>query len=366
MTIETRFRPDRRMALAAGAAGLVGAPLAAPGLAVAQAPLRWRMVTSWPRNLPGPAFSAQRLADRIRLLTGGRIEVQVFAAGEIVPAFSVHEAVGNATVELGHTASFFAIGRDPAFAFFTSVPFGFTPPEHASWIYAGGGQALWDETAARFGLKPLLGGNTGVSMGGWFRREIASADDVKGLKIRMVGLGAELFQRMGATALAIPPGDIYPALERGTIDAAEFTSPGSDIQLGLWRVAPFYYAPGFNKPNGSSELLVNRTLWDGLPADLKGAIEAASQAEQVIALAEIEKLNMEALAQMVGSQGVRLRGFPAGMVALARRHSAELMRDLGTRSPMAGKVLESYAAYQARLSPWTRVSLHAALGAREV
>lgn len=362
MTRSARFRPDRRAALAAGAAGL----LAAPGLARAQTPLRWRMVTSWPRNLPGPAFSAQRIADRIRLVTGGRIEVQVFAAGEIVPAFSVHEAVGNGTVELGHTASFFAVGREPAFAFFTSVPFGFTPPEHASWIYNGGGQALWDEASARFGFRALLGGNTGVSMGGWFRREIGSAEDLKGLKIRMVGLGAELFQRLGATALAIPPSDIYPALERGTIDAAEFTAPGSDIQLGLWRIAPYYYAPGFNKPNGSSELIVNKALWDGLPADLKGAVEAASQAEQVIALAEIEKLNMEALAQMVGTHGVRLRGFPAAMVSLARRHAAELMRELGTRSPMAGKVLASYAAYQARLAPWTRVSMHAALGAREV
>jgi len=352
---------DRRTTLAAGAAGL----LAAPGIARAQA-MRWRMVTSWPKNLPGPAFSAQRIADRIRVLSGGRIDVQVFAAGEVVPAFAVHEAVGNATVELGHTASFFAIGREPALAFFTAIPFGFMPPEHNAWVLKGGGQALWDETAARFGLKPLLGGNTGVSMGGWFRKEIASAEDVNGLKIRMVGLGAELFQRLGATAIAVPPGDIYPALERGAIDAAEFTSPGSDVQLGLWKVAPFYYAPGFNKPNGSSEFLVNKALWDGLPADLKEVVAAASEAEQAVALAEIEVLNMEALATMVGAHGVRLRGFPTAMIQQARRHAADLVRDLGTRSPMAGKVAEGYAAFQARISPWTRVSTHAALGAREV
>lgn len=354
-------RLDRRSALAAGTAGL----LAAPAIARAQAPLRWRMVTSWPRNLPGPAFSAQRIAERIGLLSGGRIAVQVFAAGEIVPAFAVHEAVGNGTVELGHTASFFAIGREPALAFFTSVPFGLTPPEHNAWIMAGGGQALWDEASARFGVKPLLGGNTGVSMGGWFRRELGSAEDVKGLKIRMIGLGGELFQRLGATALAVPPGDIYPALERGAIDAAEFTSPGADIQLGLWKVAPFYYAPGFNKPNGSSELAVNKALWDGLPADLKGVVQAASDAEQAVALAEMELLNMDALAQMVGTHGVRLRGFPAALVQEARRHAADLARDLATRSPAAAKVAESYAAFQARIAPWTRVSLHAALAARE-
>ncbi|MCZ8314543.1 TRAP transporter substrate-binding protein DctP [Phreatobacter sp.] len=354
--------PTRRSALAAGAAGL----LAAPAIASAQTPLRWRMVTSWPKTLPGPSFSAQRIADRIRNLSGGRIEVQVFAAGEVVPAFAVHEAVGNRTVELGHSASFFAIGREPALAFFTTVPFGLTPPEHNAWVLKGGGQALWDAASERFGVKPLLGGNTGVSMGGWFRREIQSAEDVKGLTIRMVGLGAELFQRLGATAIAVPPGDIYPALERGAVDGAEFTAPGSDIQLGLWRVAPFYYAPGFNKPNGSSELVINKALWDGLPADLKAIVEVASEAEQAVALAEIEVLNMEALTTLVGIHGVKLRGFPAALVQQARRQAADLQRDLSTRSPMAGRVAESYAAFQARIAPWTRVSTHAALGAREV
>lgn len=350
---------DRRKALIA--AGLV----AAPTVARAQT-RRLRMVTSWPKALPGPGFSAQRIAERIGLLSGGRLEVQVFAAGEIVPAFAVHEAVGGGTVELGHTAAFFAIGREPALAFFTSVPFGLTPPEHNAWVLNGGGQALWDEASERFGVKPLLGGNTGISMGGWFRREIATLEDIKGLTIRMVGLGAELFQRLGATAIAVPPGDIYPALERGAIDAAEFTSPGADIQLGLWKIAPFYYAPGFNKPNGSSELVINKALWESLSADLRGAVEVAVQAEQTVALAEMERLNMEALALMVGNHGVKLRGFPAGLIREARRHATDLMRDLATRSSMAAKVAESYAGFQGRIAPWTRVSMHAALGAREV
>lgn len=353
---------NRRSTLAAAAAGLI----AAPAVARAQTPLRWRMATSWPKALPGPAFSAQRIADRIKLVTGGQIEVQVFAAGEIVPAFSVQEAVGNATIELGHTASFFAIGKEPGLAYFTSVPFGLTPTEHLSWIYQGGGQELWDEVSQRFGTKSLMGGNTGVSMGGWFRREINSAEDVKGLKIRMVGLGAELFQRLGATALAVPPGDIYPALERGAIDAAEFTSPGADIQLGLWKVAPFYYAPGFNKPNGSSEVVINRTLWDGLSSDLKLAIQAACDAEVTIALAEIERLNTEALATMIGSHGVKLRGFPADLLLAARKQAVDLARDVGTRSASAKKIGESYAAFQARIAPWTRASQHAFLAAREI
>lgn len=324
------------------------------------------MVTSWPRNLPGPGHSAARLASRIKLLSGGRVDISVFAAGELVPAFAVQDAVGAGTVEFGHTASFFGIGREPAFAFFTTIPFGFTPIEHAAWLLEAGGQALWDETAARFGFKPLLGGNTGVSMGGWFRRELHSAQDARGLKIRMVGLGAELFQRLGATALAVPPGDIFAALERGTIDAAEFTAPGSDYALSLWRAAPVYHAPGFNKPNGASELIVNIRVWESLDSDLKAIIEAASEAEQTTALAEMERLNTEALVQMVANHGVRVRGFPADLVRLARRHAGELVEDLAGRSAMARKVADHYRAFQTRLSPWTRVSTQAVLGAREI
>ncbi|MEI8144304.1 MAG: TRAP transporter substrate-binding protein [Alphaproteobacteria bacterium] len=350
----------RRFALAS--ATLV----AAPSVARAQTPRRLRMATSWPRNLPGPGVSAERLAARIGRLTGGALDIQVFSAGDIVPAFGVQEAVGNGTVEMGHTASFFGMGREPAQAFFTTIPFGFTPLEHVAWLTQGGGQALWDELGARNGVKPLLGGNTGVSMGGWFRRELTHVDELKGLKIRMTGLGAELFQRLGATAIAVPPGDIYPALERGVIDAAEFTSPGADLALGLWRVAPVYAAPGFNKPNGASELLIAKPVWDSLDPAVRAAIETASEAEHHVALAEMEKLNMDALATMVGQHGVRLRGFPIEMLRAAKREAASLLGDLGTRSSFARQIHGSYTGFQERLSVWTRLSTHAVLAAREV
>lgn len=340
--------------------------LASPGVARAQTPRRMRMATSWPRTLPGPAQSALRIARRIGALTQGRLEVQVFTAGEIVPAFGVQDAVSAGTIEMGHTAAFFGIGREPALAAFTTLPFGMTPVEHMAWLTQGGGQSLWDETQAAYGLKPFVGGNTGLSMGGWFRREIGSVEDLRGLKIRMVGLGGELFQRLGATALAIPPADIYSALERGTIDAAEFTSPGADLQLSLWRAAPFYYAPGFNKPNGASEFVINRTVWDRLDADLKLAIEAACEAEHTTALAEMERLNMDALRTMIGDHGVRLRGFPVDVLRRARTEAEALKREIGTRSALAGRVIESATAFQARLSPWSRLSTQAMLAARDV
>ena len=189
-------------------------------------------------------------------MSGGRIEISVSAAGEVVPAFEVLDAVGSGVAEMGHTASFYWQGKEPAAAFFTTVPFGLTPNEHVAWVDAGGGQALWDELYAPFGVKPFMGGNTGVCMGGWFRREIKSRDDMRGLKIRALGLGGEVYRRLGATPQTTPPAEILTCLQSGVLDAAEFVGPGSDIALGLYRVAPFYYGPGFNKPNGTGECIV--------------------------------------------------------------------------------------------------------------
>ena len=246
---EKRMSITRRN-LVAGAA--LAAGIAAPNVARAQTK-RWRMVTSWPKRLPGPGMSAERVAERIKLLSGGRLEITVAAAGEIVPAFEVLDAVGGGVAEMGHTASFFWQGKEPAAVFYTTVPFGLTPNEHVAWVEAGGGQALWDELYAPFGVKPFMAGNTGVCMGGWFRREIKSRDDIRGVKIRSLGLGGEVYRRLGCVPQTTPPAEILLSLQSGVLDAAEFVGPGSDIALGLYRVAPMYYAPGFNKPNGTGE-----------------------------------------------------------------------------------------------------------------
>src|SRR5690349_15596702 len=336
MTKITRRSLARAGLARGGAFGLAGV-LATPALAQS-GKQRWRMVTSWPKRLPGPGMSAERVAERIGKLSGGRLEISVSAAGEIVPAFEVLDAVGSGVAEMGHTAAFYWQGKEPAAAFFTTVPFGLTPNEHVAWIDAGGGQALWDEIYAPFGVKPFMGGNTGVCMGGWFRREIKSLADLRGLKIRSLGLGGEVFRRMGATPQTTPPAEILVSLQSGVIDGAEFVGPGTDIALGLYRVAPFYYYPGFNKPNGTGECIVALKAWEGLPADLKAIVAHACATEANYALAEMERLNAQALAALVNEHKVKLAAFPADLIDAARKQAADVINELAGKNAIAGKV----------------------------
>lgn len=337
--------------------GLLGAfsaaALARPALAAQ--PLRWRMVTSWSRTLAGPGTSAARLARRIGELTQGRIQVDVFAAGEIVPAFAVHEAVTNGTVEAGHTAAFFLSARQPAAAFFTTMPFGMGPLDHQAWIMAGEGQGLWDELYRPLGLRGLMAGNTGPSMAGWFRREIASAADLKGLRIRVAGLGAEVYSRLGAVAQSIPPGDIYPALERGTLDAVEFLGPMNDLPLGLHKIAPHSFYPGFNKPNGASEFVIATKIWDELPADLRQAVEAACALEHQQGLAEATQAHAVALRQLV-AEGARLAPIPADLLGEARMQARAVVAAVAEHSPLASRIGASYARAAGDMARWGAVS----------
>jgi TRAP-type mannitol/chloroaromatic compound transport system substrate-binding protein len=357
----TRF--TRRNLVGGAGIGIAGV-IAAPSVARAQTK-RWRMVTSWPKRLPGPGMSAERVAERIAALSGGRLAVTVHAAGEIVPAFEVLDAVGGGVAEIGHTAAFYWQGKQPAAAYFTTVPFGLTPNEHVAWVEAGGGQALWDELYRPFGVKPFMGGNTGVCMGGWFRREIKSLEDVKGLKVRSLGLGGEVYRRLGATPQTTSPGEILVSLQSGLVDGAEFVGPGSDIALGLYRVAPIYYGPGFNKPNGTGECIVSLKAWDALDAELKAVVTHACATEAAFALAEMERLNAEALAALIERHNVQLKSFPRDVVAGARRQAMDVLAELAGRSDMARKVHDSYAAFRERTAAWSRVSIKAVLDARD-
>ncbi len=337
--------------------------LAAPAIARAETQ-RWRMVTSWPKRLPGPGMSAERVAERIKTLSGGRIEIAVYAAGEIVPAFGVLEAVGNGVADIGHTAAFYWQGKMPAAAFFTTVPFGLTPGEHVAWVEAGGGQALWDELYAPFGVKPFMGGNTGVCMGGWFRREWKSIADLRGWKIRALGLGGEVYRRLGATPQTTPPSEILTSLQSGVLDAAEFVGPGTDIALGLYRVAPLYYYPGFNKPNGTGECIVALSRWNALSDELKAIVQHACAAEADYALAEMERLNALALASLTTEHNVKLAAFPKDVVDAARNTATDVLGEMAARDATTAKVYKSYADFRARTAPWSRVSLAAVLQAR--
>lgn len=344
-----------------------GTTLAVPSLttpALGQGLVSWTMVTSWQRNLPGPGTTAQRIADQIELASGGRMKVRLMAAGELVPALQVFDAVAAGTAEMGHTASLFWAGKSPVAPVFTAAPFGLTPLEHIMWIDHGGGQALWDRLYEPFGLKPLMAGNSGFQMGGWYRREINTLDDLKGIKIRMPGLGGEVIRRLGATPVSLPPSEIIPALQAGTIDAAEFLGPWSDTAIGFWQAAPYYYWPGFHEPNGTSEGLINQRAWAALPDDLKAVVSNVMAAENIRGLGEAEWQNAIYLKVLTQEKGVILKAYPQDFLSAARAAADEVLDDLAGKSEIAGEIIASYRDARTRIQPWSKVSQAALLAAR--
>jgi TRAP-type mannitol/chloroaromatic compound transport system substrate-binding protein len=355
-------RPIGRRAVLSG--GAVGAFALGAAPAVAQERRDWTLVTSWPKDSPGPGTTARRIAERITLISGGRLSVKLFAAGEVVPAFEVFDAVAGGAAHMGHTASFFWSGKTKAATFFTAVPFGLTPDGHNAWIYEGGGQALWDELYGPFGLKPFPAGNSGMQMGGWLKREVNRLDDLKGLKYRIPGLGGEVMRRLGVTAVSLPPGEILPALQSGAIDGAEFLGPWSDIALGLNKVARYYYWPGFHEPNGSAECLVNKEAYEALPADLKEVVAAVCQAENARGMAEADWQNAATLDGIEAKHGVELRRFDDSILKAARAAAEEVLADVAATEPVARRIYDSYLAARARSVAWGRVARHAVLDAQ--
>lgn len=355
----------RRRALAMGAGSAAASALAA-GTARAEEPVRWRMVTSWPRGAPGPGTSADRIARQITALSAGRLAVEVYGAGELVPAFEVFDAVSLGTAEMGHSAAFFWAGKMPAAPFFTAVPFGLLPEAHHAWILSGGGQALWDELYGPHQVKPFLAGNSGMQMGGWFNRRIDGLDDLRGLRIRMPGLGGEVLRRLGATPVNLPPGEIFQALQTGVVDGAEFLGPWSDLALGLDQAAGFYYWPGFHEPNGSAECLVNRAALDSLPEDLRDLVAMACQAETALGLAEANWQNAAALETLQGDETVTLLPFPDPVLQAAREAADMVLQDLARDDPLAGRIYASFREARARLTDWAHVTAVPILGSRSV
>lgn len=326
---------SRRHIIAAGS-GL----LALPAIGLARTQRRWRCVTSWSRNLVGPGVTVQRLARRINEMSQGELVIDLFAAGEIVPAFGVFDAVSNGTVECGHSAALFWQGKIPAAPVFTTVPFGLSPAAHAGWLDAEG-QVLWDELYAPHGIKPFLAGNTGPSTAGWFRKPIQTFDDFSGLRIRVTGLGGEVYRRIGATPIVFSPADTYPSLERGLIDAAEFLAPANDLQLGLHRVAPHLAYPGFNKPNGASELLVAEKVWRDLPDHLRSIIVTACRAEHDTGLAEASTTNAAALRQVV-SEGAMPFRLPASVLQRLQNTARDVLASLDEENEISRRIKVSY------------------------
>lgn len=314
------------------------------------------MATSWPKGRTGPGVSAKRIADRVFAMSGGKVEISVFGAGEIVPAFAVFDAVASGAVDLGHSAALYWGGKMPAAPLFTTAPFGLGPVEHQAWIDLRGGQVLWDELYAAHGVRGILAGNTGPSMGGFFRRRIESLQDLKGLRIRVTGHGGEVYARLGATPLAIPAADLVPAFEKGAIDAVEFLGPSNDLEIGLPRLAKFYYAPGFNKPNGASELLVSTKLWASLPRELRDIVDAACRAEHASGLADAANENAAALARIVTEHDVRVETFPPAVLTAAMEATRSLMDAIAASSNLARRIVASHDSAGQALKPWSGLS----------
>jgi TRAP-type mannitol/chloroaromatic compound transport system substrate-binding protein len=349
---------------AAGGVAAAAATVSAP--AISQGIKQLKMVTTWPKNFPGLGTGAENLARRINTMSGGKLEVKVFAAGELVPPFQSFDAVSSGNAEMAHSASYYWPGKSPAFNFFTAVPFGLTGLEHASWINYGGGIELWTELCAQFNVKPFMRASTGVQMGGWYRKEMKTLEDFKGLKFRMPGLGGEVLRRLGSAVVNLPGGEIFPALQAGTIDGTEWVGPWNDLAFGFYRVAPYYYYPGFHEPGTTGEVLINTKVWAGLSKDHQEIIEVASQAEAWREYSEFNAKNSDSLDVLVNKHKVQLRKFSDPMIKRIGEISFQVVEEIGNSDPFTKRVYESYINFRKKAMGWSLLAEQGYMNARSM
>lgn len=312
---------------------------------IEQEQYNWRMATTWPKKFPGLGLAPENFADMLRTMSAGRLNISVHGANEIVPALGVFDAVSSGSVEMGHGAAYYWKGKIPAAPFFTSVPFGMNVQEFNGWLHYGGGLELWRELYKPFNLVPYAAGNTGVQMGGWFNKEINSLADIKGLKMRIPGFGGEVFTRAGGTAVNIPGGELYTALQSGVIDATEWVGPYNDRAFGFQDIAQYYYYPGWHETGPGLEIIVNAKALASLPQDLQKMIEVAARAVNQDMLDEYTARNNAALIDLVEQQGVKLRWFPEDVLAQLKTISVELYDELAAQDPTFAKVYASYREF---------------------
>ncbi|KPP82783.1 MAG: TRAP transporter solute receptor, unknown substrate 6 [Oceanicaulis sp. HLUCCA04] len=327
---------------------------------------RLRMVTTWPANFPGLGTAADTTARLIGEMSGGELEVQVFGAGEIVGAFEVFDAVSNGVADMYHAAEYYWQGRSPAYNFFCAVPMGMTAMEIMAWVEFGGGQELWDELSAQFNIKPFQAGNSGHQMGGWFKREINTLEDFRGLRVRMPGLGGDVIRALGGAAVALSGGEIYQALQSGAIDATEWVGPWNDLAFGFYREAPFYYGPGFHEPGSSLALGMNLEVWESLPADQKAIVKAAAHAANNLSIAEFTHQNAIALQNLIEEHGVQLRTFSDDIWREVGRVSEEVVAEAANADALSRRVYNSYVQSRRRSREWANVSETPYLQKREL
>jgi TRAP-type mannitol/chloroaromatic compound transport system substrate-binding protein len=345
----------RREFLKVGAAGMAASALAAPAVAQSMPEVKWRLTASWPKSLDTLYGACETFAKHVAEATDNKFQVQPFAAGEIVPALQVLDAVQNGTVEMGHSAMYYYIGKDPTWALFCAVPFGLNGRQQNAWFYDGDGTKLMNEFGKKYNVYPLVGGNTGAQMGGWFRKEIKTVDDLKGLKFRIGGWAGKTLQKLGVVPQQIAGGDIYPALEKGTIDAAEWVGPYDDEKLGFYKVAPYYYYPGWWEGGTALHFLINQAKWNELPKNYQAIVSAAAGFANVEMTARYDARNPAALKRLIAA-GTQLRPFPQPVMEACLKASNEINAETTATNVDYKKVLDSMQAFRNDEVLWWQVA----------
>jgi TRAP-type mannitol/chloroaromatic compound transport system substrate-binding protein len=358
----------RDMLAGVGAMALSGcaAETNCEGEAAGSETFAWKMVTTWPPNFPGLGTGVKNLCDYIDAASGGRLQIRIYAAGELVPAFEVFDAVSSGAAEMGHGAAYYWKGKSPASQFFTTIPFGMTATEMNGWLYYGGGMELYRELYERFDLVPFPAGNTGVQMGGWFNKEINSLADLNGLKMRIPGLGGEVLRRAGGTPVNLPGAELFTALQTGSIDATEWVGPYNDVAFGLHQAASYYYYPGWHEPGPVLECIVNRQAFDALPDDLKAIIDIACGAVDERMTAEFTARNAISLRQLREAGEVDIRPFPADVLRALRDLTDEVLVEMAADDPLVARVRDSFIEYKESVQDWTAISEQAMLNTRDL
>jgi TRAP-type mannitol/chloroaromatic compound transport system substrate-binding protein len=325
----------------------------------------WSLVTSWPPGLPGLGRGAENVAKWIGEASGGRLTVKVYAAGELVPAFEVFDAVSRGAAEMGHGAAYYHKGKVDAAQFYATIPFGLTAEEMNGWLYYGGGLELWRELYETYNLVPFPSGNSDVQMGGWFNKEINTIEDLKGLRMRIPGMGGEVLRRAGGTPVTLPGSEIFTSLQTGVIDATEWVGPYNDMAFGLQKAARYYYYPGWHEPGPTLECIVNKDAWDTLPADLRKIVEIANMAVNVDMQAEFTHGNAVALRQIMGDPSIELRKFPDEVLQRFAELTQEILEETAADDPAFAKIKQSFDEFREMSIPNQRIGKAAFLAARD-
>jgi len=317
---------------------------------------RWKMTTTWPPNFPVVGEGCNIMANWIEQMSGGRMKIHVYGGGELIPALETFDAVSNGAVEMGHGIAYYWAGKVPAAQFFGAVPFGMNANQSNSWVLSGNGGKLWEEIYEPFDLLPITCGNTGVQMGGWFNKDINDLSDLKGLKMRIPGLGGKVFNKAGGTAVLVSGNEVYTNLERGVIDATEWIGPYHDYKMGFYQVAKNYYYPGWHEPGATLELLINKKKLAELPSDLQEIIKIAAYRLNDWMGAEFDNKNAIFLDKLVNEEGVKLKEFPAEVLKSFHFYTQEAIEELIDKDPFSKKVYESYQTFRKSLGKWSSIS----------